>query len=111
VNGLYDREVAAEGKAGSLLVYDLATLHRGAAMAAPRAARLTLSFAYAAGHAWTGRQSWPQLGEDLELIDFLARATPRQLRLFGFPGAGDPYWNDATRAAVGSRYPGIRLPT
>jgi len=35
--------------------------------------------------------------------------TPRQRDLFGWPPAGDPYWNAQTLADVGLRYPGLDL--
>lgn len=33
----------------------------------------------------------------------------RERDLFGFPRAGDDYWNDQTRGDVAARYPGIDM--
>jgi DNA-binding transcriptional LysR family regulator len=40
---------------------------------------------------------------------FVARATPRQLALFGFPPPGNAYWTPQTLEAVAQRYPGLDL--
>ena len=106
---LYEAEVPAAGPAGSLLVYHSNTLHRGSSMAAKTGIRLTMGFAYGGANPWEGFQSWPGLGEDLHMVDFLVQASPRQRELFGFPGIGDPYWTPETIAAVKARYVGIDL--
>ncbi|NKB66707.1 MAG: hypothetical protein GKR89_06590 [Candidatus Latescibacteria bacterium] len=106
---LYDREVAAVGPAGSLLVYWTDTLHRGTAMTAAAGLRLTLSWAYGRAWSWQGFQCWPRLGEDQHLKALVARATPQQRTLLGFPTVDDPYWTAENLAAVGARYPGMDL--
>ena len=106
---LYDVETPATGPAGSLLIYDLNTLHRGSAMTVKSGVRLTLGFAYGSFRAWQGYQSWPRLAEDKEMMAFMTRATPRQRDLLGFPPVGDPYWTEETAAGVGARYPGMDL--
>ncbi|MDE3257232.1 MAG: phytanoyl-CoA dioxygenase family protein [Gemmatimonadota bacterium] len=106
---LYEVEVPAAGPAGSLLVYHSDTLHRGSAMTAKAGIRLTMGFAYGGANPWEGFQSWPGLGEDLDMVDFVVQASPRQRELVGFPGVGDPYWTPETIAAVEARYVGIDL--
>ena len=106
---LYEVEVPATGPPGSLLVYHSDTLHRGSAMTARSGVRLTMGFAYGGANPWEGSQSWPGLGEDLHMVDFLVQASPRQRELVGFPGIGDPYWTPETIAAVEARYVGINL--
>lgn len=106
---LYEAEVPAAGPAGSLLIYHSDTLHRGSSMAAKTGIRLTMGFAYGGANPWEGFQSWPGLGEDSHMVDFLVQASPRQRELFGFPGIGDPYWTPETIAAVEARYVGIDL--
>lgn len=108
---LYELEVPAAGPAGSLLAYTTDTLHRGSAITATSGVRMTLGFAYGGSHAWEGFQCWPRLGEELDLIEFITKATPRQRELFGFPRIGDPYWTSDTISAVEARYPGIDLST
>lgn len=106
---LYKHEQPAVGPAGSLLVYDLNTLHRGANLTGASAMRLTLSLAYGHPHRWQGFQSWPRLAEEKALMDFITTATPRERELIGFPRVGDPYWTAQTCTLVEARYPGIDL--
>jgi hypothetical protein len=49
------------------------------------------------------------MGENPEMQRFIARATPRQREVLGFPKKDDAYWTPETRAAVKLRYPGIAL--
>lgn len=106
---LYEAEVPALGPLGSILVYHTDTLHRGSAMTIESGIRLTLGFAYGGANAWEGFQSWPRLGEELDMTDFLVQASPRQRELFGFPGIGNPYWTPETIEAVEARYRGLDL--
>jgi hypothetical protein len=39
----------------------------------------------------------------------MVNMTPRQRDLFGWPSAGDAYWNAQTLSDVALRYPGIDL--
>lgn len=106
---LYEVEVPASGPLGSLLVYHTDTLHRGSAMTTESGIRLTLGFAYGGANSCEGSQSWPSLGEDLDMIDFLVQASPRQRELLGVPGIGNPYWTPENIAAVEARYRGLDL--
>jgi hypothetical protein len=49
------------------------------------------------------------MGENADLERFIARATPRQREVLGFPKIGHEYWNDETLAAVQLRYPKIAV--
>ena len=43
-----------------------------------------------------------------DLAKILSEATPRQLELFGFPKARDPFWTPEYVAGMEKRYPGFR---
>lgn len=106
---VYAREVDAPGPVGSVLAYGATVYHRGSALSASDAARLSLTYAYGVPHPWTGHQSWPRLGENPGTIAFLTAATPRQRELLGFPPVGDPYWTAEKVALVQRRYPEMDL--
>ena len=40
---------------------------------------------------------------------FVEQASVRQLRLFGFPPPGHPYWTQETLTGMAVRYPGLNL--
>jgi len=111
---VYASEVSAAGPAGTVLAYRTDTFHRGTPMTAPAGARFALKVSYRiVGDAWdawidrlagTGRIG---LAEDWH--DFVARATPRQLELLGFPPRGHRYWTSQTWLAVCRRYPAADL--
>jgi hypothetical protein len=62
-----------------------------------------------ARHNFQGYHLWSRMGENADLERFIARATPRQREVLGFPKTDSDYWNDQTRAAVRLRYPQIKL--
>ena len=107
---LYGAEVSAAGPAGTVLAYSPATFHRGTAMTAPRGARYSLhvnlrpaAAEWANRHGWAGRASPFRPGWN----QFVERASPRQLCLFGFPPPGHPYWTDETLAGMAQRDQGF----
>ena len=56
--------------------------------------------------------AWPYHDDEHDWdrwYQFVYRATPRQLALFGFPPPGHPYWTDVTLAGTAQRYPGLDL--
>jgi Phytanoyl-CoA dioxygenase (PhyH) len=101
---LYDVECPAEGPLGSVLAYRSTTYHRGGPMTTKRGRRVTLNFAYGKPGASTGYQSWPRLGEDPGLVEFLRRSSPQTRTLLGFPPPDDPYWTPAAIDHVRRRY-------
>ncbi|HUN35139.1 MAG TPA: phytanoyl-CoA dioxygenase family protein [Trebonia sp.] len=111
---VYASEVSAAGPAGTVLAYRTDIFHRGTAMTAPGGARFALKVSYRiAGDAWdtwidrlsgTGR-----IGVADDWHDFVAKATPRQLELLGFPPRGHRYWTTETWLAVCQRYPAADL--
>lgn len=108
--GLFDAEVRAAGPAGTIVAWEAGTFHRGTALTLPRGARYTIHLAYRPADAeWSQRMAWAMLSHEPAWYQFVARATPRQLALFGFPPPGHPYWTEATLAGMAQRYPGLDL--
>jgi hypothetical protein len=106
---LADAEVAATGPAGSLLVYRTDILHRGSNVTGTAQARFSLLADYQArGTTWRGKMSWPK-DSPQRWARLIPQCSVRERDLFGFPRAGDDYWNDQTRGDVAARYPGIDM--
>jgi hypothetical protein len=95
--------------AGSLLVYDYRTFHRGSSLTAPHAHRLSFSFAYGTKAPWHGFYSWPNRAEEDEVRSMVANLDARERELIGFPPVGDAYWTAETVQAVSCRYPGADM--
>jgi hypothetical protein len=107
---LYAAEVRAAGPAGTVVAWAPGTFHRGTALTLPRGARYTIHLAYRSARAeWGQRMAWAARSHELEWYQFMRRATPRQLALFGFPPPGHPYWTEATLAGTAQRYPGLDM--
>lgn len=108
--GLYEAEVSGAGPAGTVVAFQPGTFHRGTAMSTPRGARYTMHLNYRpASVEWGHRHSWADRSHEPGWYRFVARATPRQLALFGFPPPGHPYWTPDTIAGVSLRYPDLDL--
>lgn len=105
-----DQEVAMTGPAGTLVAFRSDVLHRGSRMTGHRSSRFALLADYDAwGPRWTGRVAWAERATQPEWFDIVERATPRERSVFGFPAAGDPYWDEQTWADTQRRYPGADL--
>lgn len=104
---IYEHEEPLLCKAGSMLVYDYRTPHRGSALHGSAVNRLTLSFAYGVAAPWHGFYSWPNRADEPAVREFIATLSPDERVLLGFPPVGDPYWTPATIDAVSRRYPGF----
>jgi Phytanoyl-CoA dioxygenase (PhyH) len=106
---LASSEVRCVGPAGSLLVYRTDILHRGSDITGAERSRFSLLADFQVrGTTWGGKMAWPKQSPD-RWAKFIPQCSVRQRDLFGFPRPEDPYWNDATRAGVAERYPGIDL--
>jgi hypothetical protein len=106
--GLYKLERPVLAEAGDLLVFSMRTWHRASAITAEVGVRFSHHFVWrSAAHSFQGYQQWSSKGESEDLQRFIARATPRQREVLGFPPPGHPYWNDDTVTAVGMRYSGM----
>jgi hypothetical protein len=107
---LYEAEVSAAGTAGTVVAFEIGTVHRGTAMTAPRGARFTMHLNFRpAGAQWGQRRGWAYSAAQEDWSTFVGRATPRQLQAFGFPPPGHPYWTPETMAGMALRYPGLDL--
>ena len=108
--GLYRLERPVLAEAGDLLIFSMRTWHRAGAVSAQAGVRFSHHFVWrCTAHAFQGYQQWSSKGENEDLQRFVARATPRQREVLGFPPPGHPYWTDETRAAVAMRYPGMDM--
>ena len=106
---LAEREVAAVGPAGSLLVYRTDILHRGSDITGPGASRFSLLADFQArGTTWGGKMSWPKQSPQ-RWAKLIPQCSVRERDLFGFPRPGHEYWNEQTLADVALRYPGIDM--
>ncbi len=107
---MFDREVAATGPAGTLLIYSTDILHRGSNFKAERRSRFALLSDYKArGPAWAGKMSWPGRAQEPGMTETIVRMTVRERDLLGFPPPGSDYWCDQTLADVAARYPGMDM--
>ncbi len=103
---LYDAEVPASGRAGSVLAYRPDVYHRGTRIEAPGSARFMLHVSFKPPDTdWLGSQSLPAAGEDMAWNRFMQHTNVRQLRVLGFPEPGHRYWTEETLAGVAARYP------
>ncbi|HEY1828500.1 MAG TPA: phytanoyl-CoA dioxygenase family protein [Acidimicrobiales bacterium] len=105
---LYEREVAAPGRRGSLLAYRSDVWHRGTNFTRPDASRFVLVEGFRPAQAdWFGYDPFPRLGNNGTFRSFVAGKSPEDLALFGVPRPGHVYWNEATVDAMGAQYPGL----
>jgi hypothetical protein len=105
---LYKAEQSAAGPAGTVVAFSPATLHRGTALTAARGARYTMHFCYRpAVVEWSQRYAWADRSHSPGWYQFIDKASPRQLQLFGFPPPGHRFWTPETTDAMRLRYPGI----
>jgi ectoine hydroxylase-related dioxygenase (phytanoyl-CoA dioxygenase family) len=103
---LYEAEIPVTVPAGAALIYSMRTFHRGSAMHAKAGARFSQSVAFhTAGPRWLGSATFQVAGGSAEMGHFITHATPREREIVGFPGVGDPYWDDEAIAGVSARYP------
>jgi ectoine hydroxylase-related dioxygenase (phytanoyl-CoA dioxygenase family) len=103
---LYEHERPVLAQAGDLFIFGMRTWHRASAIDADHGVRFSHHLVWRSGrHGFQGYHQYSQMGEKPELGSFIARATPRQREVLGFPKPSDAYWTDETRAAVALRYP------
>jgi len=106
----FDDEVAVTGPAGTLMIYKTDTFHRASDFKAPGRARFAmLTDLKARGAPWQGKLAWPNHATTQAWKDAMAKMTPRQRDLFGWPKAGSDYWNPQSLADAAVRYPQMDL--
>ncbi len=107
---LYNNEIAATGRRGSLLAYRSDVWHRGTNFSHSDASRFVLVEAFRPAQAeWFGYDSFPRLGGDATFRAFAAGKSPEQLALFGVPRPGHTYWNEMTVDTMAAMYPGLDI--
>jgi len=107
---LYEQEVTVEVPAGSLLLYNMTTLHRGGAFTAAEGHRISHHFVYrSAASDWTQWRGWGAQGAKPEMVSLLSQIGPRERHVFGFPLPGDPYWTTGMIRGVAMRYPDMDM--
>ena len=105
-----EEEVSVTGPAGTLFSFRPDILHRGSRISGERSARFALLADYDMWEPrWTGRVAWATQALRPAWGELIARASPRERLLFGFPAPGDPYWDDQTLSDTQARYPGADL--
>ncbi|MFI0450116.1 phytanoyl-CoA dioxygenase family protein [Actinomadura sp. 6N118] len=107
---MYGAEVSGAGPAGTVIAFEAGTFHRGTQLTAPRGARYSMHLGFRPSSlAWGQRAGWAARSFEREWVEFVHRATPRQLQAFGFPPPGHPYWTPQTLAGMALRYPELDL--
>lgn len=110
MGALFDKEVSVTGPAASLLIYRTDVLHRASNFTAANRARFAMLVDFEPrGIAWTGKMAWPSQSLSADWTEAMARMSPTQRTLFGFPVPGDPYWDSQTLRDVGMRYPAMDM--
>jgi hypothetical protein len=105
---LYDHEVVATAKRGSLLAYRSDVWHRGTDFVRPDASRVVAVVSFRPARAeWFSYDAFGRLGNSPTWAKVVRGKTPDQLSLFGFPPPGDPYWDGPTLDALEAQYPGL----
>jgi hypothetical protein len=108
--GIYEHEVSAAGPLGTVVAYANDTFHRGTALTKFRGARYTIHVNFRPeGVDWISRHSWQKYTNTSRWHEFVLRASPEQLALFGFPRPGHSYWTRDTIEKVRERYKGMDL--
>jgi hypothetical protein len=106
----YEAEQPVVVKAGTIMLYDMHTFHRGSRLLAQECIRLTFHNVFrGAGLEWMGWRSWPHEGLQPEMRHFVEQATIEQLTVIGFPKPGHPYWTRRTLDGVQARYPKLDM--
>ena len=105
---LYEREVYAKYRQGSVLLYRHDTWHRGTPLH-PGSIRLAQNLTFRKAEAtWISTLhpgwAWAMYKPDRRMERLIAEATPEQRSVLGFPAPGDVYWDSDKIDAVEARY-------
>ena len=105
---LYEREVYAKYREGSVLLYRHDTWPRGTSLL-PAALRLALNLTFRRANAsWISTLhpgwAWAMYKPDQRMERLIAETTPEARSVLGFPAPGDSYWDSAKIDAVEARY-------
>ena len=103
---LHAAEQLAEVPAGTLLLYDTATLHRGTNLTEPGGHRYSMTVSYRARDFETmGGNEWARNGDSAPWARLLPATTVEQAAAVGIPRPGHAYWTARTIARTQARYP------
>ncbi len=107
---LYEAEVSGAGPAGTVIAFEPGTFHRGTQLTEPRGARYSMHLGFRPSNLqWGQRVAWAARSFTSEWVEFVSRATVRQLEAFGFPPPRHAYWTPETLAGMALRYPNLDL--
>jgi Phytanoyl-CoA dioxygenase (PhyH) len=107
---LYEAEISGAGPAGTVIAFEPGTFHRGTQLTAPGGVRYSMHLCFRPSSLqWGQRVGWASRSFSGEWVEFVCRATPRQLQTFGFPPPAHPYWTPETLAGMALRYPELDL--
>ena len=107
---LYDHEVVATGRRGTLLAYRSDVWHRGTDFGRPDASRAVLVVGFRPASAeWFSYDAFGRHGDSRAFAEFVSGKSPDDLALFGIPRPGHPYWNQGTIRAMARKYPGLDM--
>ncbi len=106
---LYEAEVSAPGRAGSLLAYRSDVWHRGTNLASGTDRHVLVVAFKPAGLDWVSFDSHGPLVNTPDFVQFVNESTPDELALFGVPMPGHRYWTDETVEGMAIIYPGLDL--
>ncbi len=107
----YEQGVDIVGPAGTLWIYTLFTHHTATPFTNPTGVRAVVSTILTPRQRMydCARIISQKSGADAAcLARVITEATPRQLELFGFPPARDPFWTPEYVAGMERRYPGFQ---
>ena len=105
---LYEREVYAQYREGSVLLYRHDTWHRGTSLL-PGALRLAQNLTFRRADAsWISTLhpgwAWAMYKPDQRMERLIAEATPEARSVLGVPAPGDSYWDSEKIDAGEARY-------
>jgi hypothetical protein len=107
-NELYDHEVVATGKRGTLMAYRSDVWHRGTDFARADASRFVLVEGFRPAAAeWFSYDAFGRLGNNDTFAKFVRGKSPEDLALFNIPRPGHAFWTAATVDAFAQKYPGL----
>jgi hypothetical protein len=108
--GWLDVEIPLTGPAGTLILYQTTTVHRGSNFRREGASRFIYMTDFKRrGWQWTGKQAWPDHAIRPGWAEAMTAMSVRERDLFGFPPPGSDYWTPETLAGVQARYPAMDL--
>jgi hypothetical protein len=105
---LYQHEVVATAKRGTLMAYRSDVWHRGTDFQRPDASRFVLVEAFRPASAeWFGYDAFARHGNSSHWAGFVRGKSPEALALYGIPRPGHAYWTPESVDAMAAKYPGL----